>query len=418
MDWAGGAAPVITVAEYVARVRAEARPLTPEAVNTAEAAGRTLAEAAHARLDIPAFDNSAMDGFAVRFADVADAAAETPVRLAVTADIPAGSAENPPVAPGTAVRIMTGAPIPSEADTIVPFEATRGGLADSLTVAEVLAAPAAAGAHVRRRAVDIAAGDEVLPAGTVLGPEQIAALVAAGIPNVQVTRAPRVLVVSTGAELVAPGVVPGAGQIPDSNSTLLALLAEAAGAVVVTQTHVDDDPASLTALLADATEVDVVITSGGVSAGAFEPVKQALDGAVAFEKVAMQPGKPQAFGRLSTGALFFGLPGNPVSVAVSFEVIARPVLLAMQGRAVTERPRMQLTAGTEWRTPPGREQYLPIVVERPASDPAHWRVHPATAGGSGSHLAGGLGRAQGYAIVPAEVETVHVGDRVDVMLVS
>lgn len=405
---------MITVEEYTGPVMAEAAPLPAEAVPVSDARGRTLAEPAIARLEIPRFDNSAMDGFAVRFADVAGATEAEPVALRVTADVPAGSALDSAIPPGTAARIMTGAPVPAGADTVVPFEGTVGGLADSLGTALVWQEPRAVGAHVRRRGEDLRAGDEVLAAGTPLGPLQIAALVAAGIAEVRVARRPRVLVASTGSELVAPGEAPGPGQIPDSNSTLLTLLAVDAGAEVVGRARVDDDPATLTRLLA-ATDADVIITSGGVSAGAFEPVRQALEGTVSFEKVAIQPGKPQAFGRLPSGALFFGLPGNPVSVAVSFEVIVRPALLAMQGRREVRRTTLRLPAACGWRTPDGRRQYLPIAVDR--DDPARWAVRPATAGGSGSHLAGGLGRAEGYAIVPADVAAVEAGDPIEVILI-
>ncbi|KAG4080596.1 hypothetical protein HA402_004122 [Bradysia odoriphaga] len=380
VDATPGGTRVITVDEYVARVLAETRAhehKTLERVAVTDAVGRTLVADAVARLEIPAFDNSAMDGFAVRFADVATAS-DAPVALRVTADVAAGSAEDPPVAPGTAARIMTGAAVPTDADTIVPFEATAGGLRDSLDTALVVASPAAPGAHVRRRGEDVRVGEVVLASGTLLGPLQIAALVAAGVTHVDLSRRPRVLVISTGAELVAPGVDPGPGQIPDSNSTLLALLAARAGCEVVDRVSVDDDPASLTALLAAASDVDVVITSGGVSAGAFEPVRLALDGVVAFEKVAMQPGKPQAFGRLPSGALFFGLPGNPVSVAVSFEVIVRPALHILMRREPVHRPLLRLPVATGWRTPPERAQYIPVTVRDGQKQPT---VRSATARG-------------------------------------
>ncbi|WP_221584164.1 gephyrin-like molybdotransferase Glp [Microbacterium sp. G2-8] len=406
---------LLSVEDHLADILAHVRHVEMQHASPIDAAGRTLAADAIAALDIPAFDNSAMDGFAVRFADVAHAAPGAPVALTVIGDVPAGSVAALPVAPATTQRIMTGAPVPPGADAIVPFEQTAGGLADSLDTALVRTAPPAAGAHVRRRAEDIAAGDIVLRAGSLLGALQVPALVAAGVTEVAAFRAPRVVVVSTGSELSAPGSVPAEGQIPDSNSTLLAGLVRDAGGEVVLRTSVGDDPAELTRLLADQHDVDAVVTSGGVSAGAYEPVKQALEGRVRFSKVAMQPGKPQAFGALDTGALFFGLPGNPVSVAVSFEVFVRPALLALQGRASIHRPLLRLPAATGWRTPPDRRQYAPIVIDR--TDPRAWRARPATAGGSGSHLVGGLGLAEGYAIVPEDVAVVATGDLVDVMLV-
>lgn len=407
-----------TVEGHLAEILAAARTLDTIEVTLAEASGRTLIAPVLARVDIPVFDNSAMDGFAVRFADVATAAADAPASLRVVADLPAGTDLDPPLRAGEAARIMTGSPVPTEADAIVPFEDTVGGLEDSLDRAVVVSAPRAVGAHVRRRGGDARTGDEIIPAGVVLGALQLAAAAAAGVPRVRVTRAPRVVVLSTGTELADPGAVLRRGQIPESNSVLLSELAREAGADVIHVGSVGDDEADFRAVLAGAADADVVITSGGVSAGAYEVVKNALgsDAAISFVKVAMQPGKPQGFGVLPGGALFFGLPGNPVSSAVSFETFVRPALLALQGRSVLQRPLLRLPATEGWSTPPGRRQYLPAAIDR--TDPGRWTVRPATAGGSGSHLAGGLARAEAYAVVAAEVARVEPGDLVDVMLVS
>lgn len=403
---------LLTVEEHRARVLAAVEPLPVETVSLAEAAGRTLAADVSARHDLPGDDNSSMDGFAVRFADVEGADADAPVSLRVVADLPAGSADDPGFGPGEAVRIMTGAPVPTGADAIVPFEDTAGGLADSLGSVEVLRAPAAGGAFIRRRGGDVRAGDVVLAAGERLGPFALAAAAAAGVDRLETRRRPRVAVVSTGSELVPPGTAPGRGQTPDSNATLLASLVADADAEVVLVAHASDDAGEIDTVLARAVGADVVVFTGGVSAGAYEPVRQALSERIAFVKVAMQPGKPQAFGVLDDGRLVFGLPGNPVSVAVSFEVFVRPALLAFQGRAIVDRRRARLTASESWRTPPGRRQYLPAVVDLVAGT-----VRPATPGGSGSHLAASLARAEAFAIVPAEVSAVAVGDPVDVMLI-
>ena len=409
-----------TVEEHLADVLAAAAPLESERVALAAAHGRTLREPVRAAVDIPVFDNSAMDGFAVRFADVRDAGPGAPRTLRVVADLPAGTDADPSLAPGQTARIMTGSAVPADADVIVPFEDTAGGLADSLGSISVLSAPRAVGAHIRRAGEDARTGDEVLSAGELLGPLQIAAAAAAGVAEVVVVRRPRVAVVSTGSELVEPGAPLRRGQIPESNSVLLAALAVEAGAVVVRRASVPDEGSLLDALLAEVTDpqspdrADVVVFSGGVSAGAYEVVKTTLADAMVFSKVAMQPGKPQGFGRLETGTLLFGLPGNPVSAAVSFEVFVRPALLRLQGRRAIDRPVIALPAGAGWRTPPARRQYLPVTIDR--SDPAAWRAVPATSGGS--HLAGGLGRAEAYAVVPAEVEAVAAGDVVDVMLIS
>ena len=407
-----------TVEEQLAIVLERVRPLDGTRVPVAAALGRTLVEPLRAAVDIPVFDNSAMDGFAVRFDDVKDATDAAPVRLTVVGDLPAGSPLDPPIGPGEAVRIMTGSAVPTAADAIVPFESTAGGLADSLGEITVLAAPRGLGAHIRRRGEDITVGGELLPAGVELGALQLAAAAAAGVDDVVVSRRPRVAVVSTGSELVTPGRPLERGQIPESNSQLLAGLAEGAGAEVVLRLTVDDEGDGPARAVAEASALgaDAVVFSGGVSAGAYEVVKNTLAGAMEFAKIAMQPGKPQGFGATQDGVLLFGLPGNPVSAAVSFEVFVRPALLAMQRRTELHRPTLRLPAATAWRTPPARRQYLPAAIDR--SDPAHWTVRPATAGGSGSHLAGGLARAEAYAVVPAEADAVEVGDTVDVMLVS
>ncbi|WP_434810367.1 molybdopterin molybdotransferase MoeA [Microbacterium sp. bgisy189] len=407
-----------TVEAHLGAVLDAVRPTDRSTTTLPQAFGRTLATAVTAAVDVPVFDNSAMDGFAVRFADVASATPDSPVTLRVVADLPAGTQHDPPLGPGQAARIMTGSPVPTDADAIVPFEHTAGGLEDSLETVVVLRAPAAEGAHVRRRGEDLHTGDEVLPAGIRLGAWQLGAIAAAGVGTVTVSAPPQVLVVSTGSELVAPGTALHRGQIPESNSTLIAGLVAEAGGHVVHVASVDDEGSGLRGLLREYTgeRLDAVVFTGGVSAGAYEVVKNELADAMTFSKVAMQPGKPQGFGVTSEGTLLFGLPGNPVSAAVSFEVFVRPALLAMQGRGDLARPVLRLPASTSWRTPPGRRQYLPAAINR--TDPAHWTVGPATRGGSGSHLAGGLGRAEAYAVVPAETEAVTAGDLIDVLLLE
>ena len=409
-----------TVEQQLDEVLAAVSPLPTRVAPLHTAAGTTLREPATARGGIPAFDNSAMDGFAVRFDDVAGATAERTVTLEVVADLPAGTAEDPALGPGQAARIMTGAPVPTDADAIVPFEDTRDGLDDSLGVAHVLRAPARRGVFVRRAHDDIRPGDTVLAAGVALGPFQLAAAAAADIPELVVSERPRVVIVSTGSELVEPGQPRAHGQIPESNGLLLAGLVEASGATVIASARVDDGGPGLRRVIDDLAtgpdRADILITSGGVSAGAYEVVKSELADALQFSRVAMQPGKPQAFGVLASGTIVFGLPGNPVSAAVSFEVFVRPALLALQGRARVHRPALRLPAATSWRTPPGRRQYLPAAIDR--SDPARWTVGPATDGGSGSHLAGGLALAEAYAVVPADVTSVAAGDLVDVILLG
>ena len=407
---------LVAIDDHLATVLAAVTPLAGDSRPLAAARGRILREDARGESDIPVFDNSAMDGFAVRFEDVAAASEHSPVTLRVIADLPAGTDLDPPLAAGEAARIMTGSPTPTAATAIVPFEDTVGGLADSLGEIIVVRAPRAPGVHIRRRGEDLVAGDIILTAGVRLGALQTAALAAAGVAEAVVSRAPRVAVISTGSELVAPGTALRRGQIPESNSEMLTALAAEAGAEVVLSATVGDDGDGPRRAIAEAEALgaDVVVFSGGVSAGAYEVVKSTLGDCMTFTKLRMQPGKPQGFGVTDAGTLLFGLPGNPVSSAVSFEVFVRPALLRMQGHTELHRPVIRLAAASGWRTPAGRTQYLPITIDR--TDPAAWRAVPATSGGS--HLPGGLGRAEAYAIVPAEVDEVGAGEFVDVMLIS
>ena len=407
-----------TVEEHLAVILSATSALPAETVPLSDAVGRTLAAPVHARVDVPLFDNSAMDGFAARFADVAAADAAHPVTLRVVADIPAGSSVDPPLLPGEAARIMTGAAVPSAADTVVPVEQTRGGFAESTTAVAVTSVPRAEGAHIRRRGEDVRAGAEVSPAGNVVGPLQATAFAASGVDRVEVRRRPRVAVISTGSELAPSDGAFARGQIPESNAILLSASCRQAGAETVLVTTVTDDDAVFGAALAHAIDdlgADLVVTSGGVSAGAYEVVRSVLSDRIAFVSVAMQPGEPQAFGHVG-GALVFGLPGNPVSVAMSFEAFVRPALLALQGRTNVQRPTIRLPAATGWRSREGRRQFVPAVIDR--ADSAAWSVRPATPGGSGSHLAAGLAHAEAYAIVPEDVATVNAGDLVDVVLLS
>ena len=396
------------VDEHRAAALALARPLPPVERPLEAAAGHVLAQDVLAGAPLPAWDNSAMDGYAVRAGDLSGAGPSSPVTLRVVADLPAGSPGLDPVGPGEAARIMTGAPVPPGADAVVPVELTDGGT----SVVLVRAAPEP-GAHIRQAGEDAVPGDTVLRAGTLLAERHIGAAAAAGVAGLLVHRRPRVLVVATGSELVAPGSVPGRGRIPDSNSYLLAAAVAAAGGEPVRLPPVPDDAGTLRSVLTEhACGVDAVITAGGVSVGAYDVVKAALTGwaDVEFVQVAMQPGKPQGLGRLPDGTPVLCLPGNPVSVLVSFEVLVRPALLRMRGVPAVERATCRAVVQDGWRTPPARTQYMPVAL---AGDPLTARR--ATAGGAGSHLAAGLAGADGLAVVPADVAEVVAGDVLDVM---
>ncbi|WP_173921365.1 gephyrin-like molybdotransferase Glp [Agromyces sp. Marseille-P2726] len=404
-----GVGTLIPVHEHLERVLTTVTPVARvERVPLSDAAGRTLATSVDALVDLPSFDNSAMDGYAVRRADVATAGSDAPVVLDVVADLPAGPARDVSIGAGQAAHIMTGAPIPPGADAVVPVELTDA----AATRVAIRRAPRP-GHHIRLRGEDLRTGDRVLTAGMALGARRIAAAAAAGHAELPVTALPRVAVVATGSELVEPGRPLGRGMIHDSNSLLLAALVAEAGCVVSERLRLADDPAALRDWLDRRGACDLVVFAGGVSVGAHDVVRQVLGelGTVRFATVAMQPGKPQAFGTLSDGTPVFGLPGNPVSVAVSFEAFVRPALLRLQGRAEVMRPTWRAVAEVGWRSPGGKRQYMPIVVGQGADGPT---VRPATAGGSGSHLVGGLAAADGFAVVPEEMEHVAEGDTVEV----
>lgn len=393
-----------TVAEHRAAAVALAGVPHAETLPLAAALGRVLAQDVTTRVDVPAFTNSAMDGYAVRAAEATAGAV-----LPVTADIPAGVFPAP-LAPGAAARIMTGAPLPDGADTVVPREVTDDGVERvRIDVAPVL------GAHVRLAGEDARAGDLVLAAGVVLTPARLAAIAGAGHGEIEVWARPRVLVVSTGDELREPGAGLAAGQIYDSNSTLMAALVEQAGGEVAATLRLGDDPAAFLAAIEEASAgCDLILTAGGVSVGAYDVVKAALSpGSVEFVPVAMQPGKPQGLGWVGPVAIAC-LPGNPVSVAASFTAFVEPMLRTNLG--LPARSPETAVAAEGWTSPTGREQRIPVVIEAPtAGGPSVPVVRPATAGGSRSHLGLRLAVADGWAIVAPEVEYVEPGDTVGLM---
>ncbi|MCB2178256.1 MAG: molybdopterin molybdotransferase MoeA [Actinomycetales bacterium] len=397
------------VAEHRAAVLALARLGGTEELAPGAAAGRVLATPVTAHGDLPPWDCSAMDGYAVRAGDLVGATGSQPVPLTVVGESAAGAPTPQTVASGTAVRIMTGAPLPPGADAVVRQEDTDIGHRQ----VSVSRRPRP-GENLRTRGDDTRAGDVVLAAGADLGPAQVAAAAGAGVGLITVRTRPRVAVISTGAELVAAGSELGPGQIHDSNSVLLAAAATAAGAQVVHRGSVGDDVHLLRAALAELeADADLVLTSGGVSVGAYDVVKAALSPEVDFVRVAMQPGKPQGAGHLPGGTPVVCLPGNPVSAFVSFEVFVRPLLRAMLGASVVDRPLTWGVADDEWDTPAGRAQYMPVALGPDLGvGPA---IRRATAGGSGSHLVAGLARAGGLAVVPAHVERVRAGDRLAVI---
>ncbi|MGQ0480988.1 MAG: molybdopterin molybdotransferase MoeA [Pseudonocardia sp.] len=398
------------VAALLPRSPVEARPLLG-------ALGLVLAEDLRSPIALPPFDNSAMDGFAVRSVDVAGATERDPVRLPVPEDIPAGRTDSPPLLPGTAHRIMTGAAVPPGADTVVPVEHTGGYTGATVRIDR----PATPGAHVRRAGEDATAGAVLLTAGTVLGPAQLGLAAAVGLPTVPVYRPVSVLVLSTGSELVAPGEELRHGQIYESNGTMLAAAVTEAGGLAEQLRFVPDDVPEFLARLAErfaADAPDLLLTSGGVSAGAFEVVKDALaDRGVEFTRVAMQPGGPQGAGRLagvgpgSAGVAVVTLPGNPVSSQVSFEVFVRPALRAAMGHPHPDRPVVRVPLGESLRAPAGKRQFRRGTLDAVAGT-------VRTVGGPGSHLLSALARADCLIALDGEREEHVEGRDVDVWLLE
>ncbi len=353
---------MISVEEARQRVLERIEPLPAERVDLLASLGRVLAEDVVSDIDVAPFDNSAMDGYAVRAADVADASEERPVRLAVVEHIPAGGFPSVSIGPGEAARIMTGAPIPDGADAIVMVERTREE--DDGRTALILA-PTQAGDHIRRRGEDVRAGEVVLERGEVIGPAAIGLMAAVGCARPLVHRCPRVAIVATGDELVEVEEFPGPGKIRNSNSYSLAAQVLSAGGVPHVLGVARDDVASTTALLSRASEFDLMVTTGGVSMGDYDVVRDVLErlGEMDFWKVAMRPGAPQTHGTID-GTPFFGLPGNPTSTMVGFELFVRPVIRRMLGYRALDRPRHAVTLAHDVRKKPDRRYFLRARVER------------------------------------------------------
>ncbi len=363
-------------------------------------------------MSLPSFDNSAMDGYAVVFRDVAEASAERPVHLPVVGEIAAGKATIYAMSPGTAVRIMTGAPIPAGCDAVVPVEHTDNGVAK----VQVNQAPIPA-QHIRRAGEDISKGDVVLRAGDRIDARRVGLLASLGIGRVPTRPRPRVVIMSTGTELVEPGETLGRDSIYDSNSYLLAAAARNAGAIAYRVTATPDDPETFLEALSDQlVRADVVVTSGGVSKGTHDVVKEALiqTGTVRFGEVAMQPGKPQGFGVIGEDATpIFTLPGNPVSAYISFELFVVPALRKMMGRTPLTRTlvRAQLTAPvTSIR---GKRQFL-----RGSFEPRVGGSTVTPVGGAGSHLLGGLSQSNALIVLGEDVASVPAGADVPVLLLD
>ncbi|MGW5864728.1 molybdotransferase-like divisome protein Glp [Streptomyces sp. NPDC055239] len=429
---------VWSVSEHLDDILGFVRPLEPIELQLLDAQGCVLVEDVTVPVSLPPFDNSSMDGYAVRVADIAGASEEFPAVLTVIGDVAAGQSEQPVVGAGQAARIMTGAPLPPGAEAVVPVEWTDGGLGegpvsgmrahsaapDGASGEVRVHRPAEARAHVRARGSDVQAGDRALSAGTVLGAPQIGLLAAIGRGTVKVRPRPRVVVMSTGSELIQPGEELAKGQIFDSNSFALTAAARDAGAIAYRVGAVADDAETLRSTIEDQLiRADLIVTTGGVSVGAYDVVKEALssvgdedeDGSgIEFRKLAMQPGKPQGFGSIGPDHTpLLALPGNPVSSYVSFELFVRPAVRALMGLPDVHRPtaRAVLSADKTLTSPAGKRQFLRGQYDADAGS-----VRPV--GGAGSHLVAALAHADALIVVPEDTTSVEPGADVEVVLLG
>jgi len=398
--------PLLTVAEARERILARIAALDSEDVALTEARGRVLAEEVHSERDVPPFANSAMDGYAVRARDVAQASAAKPVRLRVLGEIRAGAAPPSAVEPQTALRIMTGAMIPEGSDAVVRVEDTaeRDGTVE-------VRVPVASGTSLRAAGSDLHRGDLLASAGRVVTPGLIGVLASAGRVTVRCVRQPRVLVLTTGDELREPGEALGPGQITNTNRYTLLTAVQEAGGTVIDAGVARDDRGDLADRLAEGREADLVITTGGVSMGAYDLVRGLLEEreAVDFWQVALRPGKPLVFASVG-GVPLIGLPGNPVSSLVGFELFARPALLKLQGRTDLERPRLTAITEEPLQNPPHLEQYFRGIAWHDGD-----RIVVRLTGDQGSHVLRSMADANCLIVVPLGVSDVAAGTPVEIL---
>jgi molybdopterin molybdotransferase len=406
-----GSAKLIGVVEARDRVLAAFSHLEPESVPLGDALGRPLARALSSDIDIAPFDDSAMDGFAVRAEDTAGATESHPCLLRVVEEVAAGRVPTKCVGPLQATRIMTGAPMPEGADAVVKIEHTVPASAGGDVAVR---APITSGSNVRLQGADVRSGEEVLGVGEVLSPAAIALAASTGHPDVWVYRRPRVAVIATGDELVDPGSTPGPGQIRNSNSYALAAQVSLAGGIPLRYDIVRDTEELVRAAFRTAAkQADVIVSSGGVSVGDYDVVRDVLDdeGQLDFWRVAMRPGSPVTFGEYM-GVPFFGLPGNPTSGFVGFELFVRPALRLMQGFESLRRPSVTARLTHEIRKRPGRTHFMRATLTRTEGD-CETAYEVSSAGSQSSALLSVLNRANCFVVVPNDASVLESGRLVE-----
>lgn len=400
---------MLTVEEARERILSHFQPLASEEIALTEALGRVLARDAIAGENLPAFANSAMDGYAILASDSAGASETTPRRLHLAGEVPAGRVYAGVVRPGEAVRILTGAPVPEGADAVLQQELTR---VQGSTVE--LLAEAAPGNNIRYAGEDVRSGMLLVPAGAEIGPAEIALLAATGVHRITVARRPRVAILSTGDELAPLGTPLQPGQIHESNSPYLVAAVTRAGAIPIPLGIARDRADELRAKLAAAQEADLLLTSGGVSVGDYDLVKQILaeQGNIAFWRVRMRPGKPVAFGMLGKTPLL-GLPGNPVSAAVTLELFGRPAIRRMLGCTTILRPSVEVVLAEGEIHRADRQQYVRARLSSQGG-----ALMARTTGAQESHIISSLRGATALLVVDIGEGIVRAGDHLPALLLN
>ena len=414
-------AEMLSVEEARARILGHFSQLGPADVPLLDAIGLTLATDLVASIDVPPHDNSAMDGYAVRYADVAQASDSTPVQLPVNATVAAGDAPGATVQPGTATRIMTGAPIPTGADAVVPFEDTDESERNNSPNTIGIKLAAEHGENIRPAGEDIQTGEVVLPAGTELTPGAIGVAASLGLTTAPAIRRPVVAIISTGDELIEPGQPVQHGKIYNSNAYSIAALTKSFGATPDVIGIARDTVESLVGLLQRAMQsADMIVTSAGVSKGDYDVVKDVLaqHGEIALWSVRMRPAKPLAFGTLNAPdgnkVPHLGLPGNPVSAAVAFEQFGLPAIRKMMGKPETGRPTVLATLDDPVYNHDGRRVYARVnVYQSPSGE-----LRAASAGNQSSGAMTSMARANGLAICPHDVASIPAGAQVRVEMLG